>query len=183
MYTIKWDRTIIDELTTLGAALRVYEKEKFLAVKQKLLKTEFDEKIQAKVWRDYRDLLTKAINGNLEKDDIQRLESYQNLEGEFELFATESEMYFPTQFERNDDGKIIRIDLKFLDQEITRRWFQHIYNICNQHLDIRVCAAEDCLNLYVRKRRKDKKFCSSACRLRQWRKNQRRNGLRSDETI
>ena len=183
MYTIKLDRKIINEFTNLETALRVYEKNEFFAIKQKLLKTEFDEKTQAKVWRDYRDLLNKAIKGNLEKKDAEQLESYQNVEGEFELFATESEMYFPTQFTRDDDGEIIKVDLKLLDQEITRRWFQHIHDIFTKPLDIRVCGAEDCLNLYVRKRRKDRRFCSSACRLRQWRKNQIRNDLERNETI
>ena len=45
MYTIKLDRKIINEFTNLETALRVYEKNEFFAIKQKLLKTEFMDDI------------------------------------------------------------------------------------------------------------------------------------------
>jgi len=191
MDTIAFDRTLIDELTTLEKALEVYHKEKFLTVKRELLEAvkrelqlpllEFDEETQTKIWQDYHDLFGKAVLGKfkvshsdrLEEGDIERLERYRRLEGHFEVLSNlrgGAQLYFPTNIVRDNSGKIVRVTHNFLDNEITKRWFEHVYNVLVGREDVRKCSDENCSNFFIRKRRKDKKFCSDTCRKRDWRK-------------
>ena len=174
MDTIAFDRTGIDELTTLETALQAYHKDKFLEIKRKILpEFEFDEETQIKIWQDYHDLFAKAVLGKFEKGDIELLEEYRRLEGHFEnlSYLTGGEkFYFPTDLIRNNAGQIVRVTFDFFDREITKRWFNHIYDILVGREDVRVCTDEDCSNFFIRKRRKDKKFCSDTCRKRDWRR-------------
>lgn len=177
MDTIMVERSRIDELTTLEMALEVYHKEKFLAIKQELLRFEFDEEAQAKIWQDYHDLFRKAVLGKFEEGDIERLECYRQLEGHFEVLSNLTggeKLYLPTNITRDDLGKIVRVTFDFFDNEITKRWFNHIYEILVGREDVRVCADEKCSNFFIRKRRKDKKFCGDTCRKRDWRRKHRR---------
>jgi hypothetical protein len=48
MDTIMFEKSRVEELTTLEMALEVYHKDKFLAVKKELLGPEFDEETQKK---------------------------------------------------------------------------------------------------------------------------------------
>jgi hypothetical protein len=175
MDTIAFDRTWIDELTTLEKALEVYHEDKFLTVKKKLLGPEFDEETQTKIWQDYHNLFGKAVLGKFEKGDIERLEKYRRLEGRLEtlsILTGDEKLYFPTDLIRDNAGQIVRVTYDFFDNEITKRWFNHIYEILVGREDVRVCAAEDCPNLFL-KNRKNRKFCSEACRNRNWRKKYR----------
>lgn len=174
MDTIRYERKFIDELTTLEKALRVYNKEEFFATKKKILGPEFDEKAQRKIWQEYHDLMNKAIHRRgFDEVDLKRLKYYRTLEGHFDILATESQLSFPTELIRDSSGQIFRVNLDFLDNEITRRWFDHVYHISITAPDIRTCQAENCSMLFIRRGRKDKKFCSDQCRLREWRKQQK----------
>lgn len=180
MDTIAFDRTWIDKLTTLETALEVYREDKFLTVKRELLGSEFDEEAQTKIWEDYHDLLHKAVLGKFEKGDIERLEKYRRLEGHFEILSNLTgggKLYFPTDLIRDNAGQIVRVTYDFFDNEITKRWFDHVFNILVGREDVRVCADEDCSNFFIRKRRKDKKFCSNTCRIRTWRSKRRKKNL------
>lgn len=180
MDTIAFDRTWIEELTTLEKALEVYHEDKFLTVKKKLLGPEFDEETQTKIWQDYHDLFGKAVLRKFEEVDIERLERYRRLEGHFEnlSYLTGGEkFYFPTDLIRDNAGQIVRVTYDFFDNEITKRWFNHIYDILVGREDVRVCAGEDCSNFFIRKRRKDKNFCSDICRIRTWRSKRRKKNL------
>ena len=178
MDTIAFEKSRIDKLTTLEMALRVYHKDKFLNVKRKILpEYEFDEEAQIKIWKDYHDLFCKAVLGKFEEGDIERLEQYRQLEGHDEtlnywlsLSGNATKLYFRTNIIRDDSGKTVRVTFNLLDNEITKRWFNHIFNILVGQEDVRVCADEDCSNFFIRKRRKDKKFCSATCRKRDWRR-------------
>ena len=83
-----------------------------------------------------------------------------------------NEIYLPTTFTRDDSGKIVGMTLNFVDHEVTRRWFDHIYDISEGLIDVRVCAS--CSNLFLRTRRKDVKFCGNTCRNRVWRKGKKK---------
>jgi hypothetical protein len=180
MDTIMFERSRIDGLTTLEKALEVYHKDKFLAVKKELLGPEFNEETQTKIWQDYHDLFAKAVLRKFEKGDIERLEKYRRLEGRLEtlsILTGDEKFYFPTDLIRDNAGQIVRVTYDFFDNEITKRWFNHIYDILVGREDVRVCAEEDCSNFFIRKRRKDKKFCSDACCNRDWQKKHRRKKL------
>jgi len=180
MYTIPFEKSWIDELTTLEMALRVYYKDKFLDIKRELLRAEFDEEVQVKIWKDYHDLFHKAVLGRFEEGDIERLERYRQLEGQVEILSNlssltgDTKLYFPTDLTRDDSGKIVKVTFDFFDNEVTKRWFNHIYEILVGRADVRVCSDEDCSNFFIRKRRKDKKFCSNTCRQRTWQRKHRR---------
>jgi hypothetical protein len=177
MDTIMFEKTRVDELTTLEKALDVYHKDKFLAVKEELLGPEFDEEAQTRIWKDYHDLFRKAVLGKFEEGDIERLEKYRRLEGHFETLSNLTggeKLYFPTDFIRDNAGQIVRVTFDFFDNEITKRWFNYIYDVLVGREDVRVCAEEDCSNFFVRKRRKDKKFCSATCRQRAWQRKHRK---------
>lgn len=176
MDTIEFDKAWVDGLTTIDVALQVYRKEEWLAVKQRLLGAEFDEEAQIKIWQDYHDLLGKAVLRKFEEGDIERLEKYRQLKGHFELISrwTEGRLHFPTDITRDDSGKIVRVTYKFFDNEITKRWFEHVYNVLVGREDVRKCSEESCSNFFARKRRKDKKFCSDICRIRAWRSKRRK---------
>lgn len=180
MDTIMFEKSRIDELTTLETALDVYHKDKFLTVKKDLLGPEFNEEAQTKIWEDYQDLFCKAVLGKFEKGDIERLERYRRLEGHSEVlsnFTGGEKLYFPTDLIRNNAWQIVRVTFDFFDREITKRWFNHIYDILVGREDVRVCADEDCSNFFIRKRRKDKNFCSDICRIRAWRSKRRKKNL------
>jgi len=183
MDTIAFDRTWIDELTTLDMALEIYHKDKFLAKKQEILGPEFNEEAQTKIWEDYHDLFGKAVLGKFEKGDIDRLERYRQLKGHLETLSYlsslggDTKLYFPTDIIRDDSGKIVRVTFDFWDNEITKRWFNHIYDILVGREDVRVCSDESCSNFFIRKRRQDKKFCSDTCRIRTWRSKRRKKNL------
>ncbi|HID43002.1 MAG TPA: CGNR zinc finger domain-containing protein [Archaeoglobaceae archaeon] len=178
MDTIAFEKSYIDKLTTLEMALQVYHKDKFLDVKREILKIAFDEKAQTKIWADYHDLMYKAVLGKFEEGDIERLERYRQLEGQVEMLSNlssltgDTTLYFRTNLIRDDSGKIVRITLDFLDNEVTKRWFNHVYDVLVGREDIRVCVAEDCPNLFLRNR-KNRKFCSESCRNRDWQKKHR----------
>jgi len=172
MDTIMVERSRIDELTTLEVALDVYHKDKFLAKKQEILGPEFNEEAQTKFWVDYHDLMYKAASSSFEKGDFERMESYRKLPGYWELVSDKTRLYFPTEITRNESGQIIRVTLNTLDNEVTKRWFEHIYNILIGREVVRVCAAEDCPNLFLKNRR-NRKFCSEVCRNQDWRKKHR----------
>lgn len=178
MDTIVFEKSYIDELTTLETALDIYHEDKFLAKKQEILGPEFNEEAQTKIWEDYHDLFGKAVLGKFEEGDIERLEKYRRLEGRFETLSILTrvtggeKLYFPTNLIRDDLGKIVRVTFDFFDNEITKRWFNYIYDILVGREDVQVCAAEDCPNLFL-KNRKNRKFCSEACRNRNWRKKYR----------
>jgi hypothetical protein len=172
MDTIMFERSRIEELTTLEKALEVYHKEKFLAVKKELLGPEFDEETQTKIWEDYHDLMYKAASSGFEKGDYERLEFYRKLPGYWGMVSDETRLYFLTEITRNESGQIIKVTLNTLDNEVTKRWFEHIYNILIGRELVRVCAAEDCPNLFL-KNRKNRKFCSESCRNQDWRKKHR----------
>jgi len=173
MNTIEFQKPWIEKLTTLEKALEVYCKDKFLAVKRELLGPEFDEEAQTGIWEDYHDLFHKAVLGKFQEEDFERLEYYRRLEGHFELLSNLTggvNLYFPTGITRDNVGRIVRVTFDFFDNEITKRWFNHIYEILVGQEDVRVCADESCSNFFIRKRRKDKKFCSATCRKRDWRR-------------
>lgn len=172
MDTIMFERSRIDELTTLEKALEVFRKDKFLAVKKKLLGPEFDEETQTNIWQDYHDLMYKAVSSGFEKGDFERLESYRRLQGYWELVSDQTRLFFPTEITRDESGQIVRITLNSLDDEITKRWFEYVYNILIGREVVHECAAADCPNLFWR-RRKHRKFCSEACRNRDWQKKHR----------
>jgi len=172
MDTIMVERSRIDDLTTLEKALEIYHEDKFLAVKKELLGPEFDGEAQTKKWVDYHDLMYKAASSSFEKGDFERLESYRKLPGYWELVSDKTRLYFPTEITRNESGQIIRVTLNTLDNEVTKRWFEHIYNILIGHESVRVCATEGCSNLFLRWR-KDRRFCSGACRIQSWREKNR----------
>jgi len=86
-------------------------------------------------------------------------------------------LYFPTDITRDASGRMIGVTLNFLDNEINKRWFNHIYEILVGREDVRLCAEKDCSNLFIRKRRKDKKFCSDTCRQRAWQRKRRKKKL------
>jgi len=155
-------------------ALQVYHKDKFLGIKREILpEFEFDEETHTIIWQDYHDLFRKAVLGKFEEGDIERLEKYYRLEGHFELLSnltSSAKLYFPTNITRDNAGQIIKVTFDFFDNEITKRWFNHIYEILVGREDVRICADEDCSNFFIRKRRKDKKFCSATCRKRDWRR-------------
>ena len=177
MDTIMIERSRIDEWTTLEMALQVYHRGKFLTVKQELLGPEFNEEAQTKIWEDYHDLFGKAVLGKFEEGDIERLECYRRLEGHFETLSNLTggeKFYFPTDLIRDNAGQIVRVAFDFFDSEITKRWFGHIYEILVGREDVRVCADESCSNFFIRKRRKDKKFCSNTCRQRAWQRKYRK---------
>jgi hypothetical protein len=179
-FTIEFNRTWIEELTTLEKALEVYHKDKFLAVKKELLGPEFDEETQTKIWQDYHDLFAKAVLGKFEKGDIERLERYRRLEGHSETLYSLTggeKFHFPTNLTRNNAGQIVRVTFDFFDNEITKRWFNHVYDILVGREDVRVCSDESCSNFFIRKRRQDKKFCSDICRIRAWRSKRRKKNL------
>lgn len=188
MDTIDFERSCIDELTTLEKALEVYHKDKFLSVKRELLEAikqelrlpglEFDEEAQIKIWQDYNDLFRKAVLRKFEKEDRERLEYYHRLEGHYEILSFGgTKLYFPTNITRDASGRMIGVTSNFLDNEINKRWFNHIYNVLADREDVRMCAEKDCSNLFIRKRRKDKKFCSATCRNRDWQRKHRRKKL------
>lgn len=169
METINKDRKWVDELTTLEMALKIYDKDKFLAVKQGLLGSEFDREAQAKIWEDYHGLFRRAVLGRPEEGDTERLEYYYRLEGHYEILSYGStKLYFPTNITRDASGNIIGATHNFLDNEITTRWFKHIHNILVGRSDVRMCTDEACSNFFIRKQRKDKRFCSDTCRKRAW---------------
>jgi len=169
--TFMIERSRVDELTTLEMALKVYHKDKFLSTKRELLGSEFDEEAQTKIWKDYHDLMYKAASSGFEEGDFERLESYRNLMGYWELVSDETRLFFPTEITRDESGRIIGVSLDSLDNEITKRWFEHIHNILIGHRVVFECAAKDCLNLFLR--HGNKKFCSEACRNRDWIKKNR----------
>lgn len=172
MDTIAFEKSWIDELTTLEMALQVYHKNKFLAVKRKLLGPEFDEGVQTEIWEDYHDLMYKAASGGFERGDFERLESYRQLMGYWKLVSDETRLFFPTEITRDKSGQIVRVTLNSLDNEVTKRWFEHVHNILIGREVVRVCAAEDCPNLFL-KNRKNRRFCSESCRNQDWRKKHR----------
>ncbi len=172
MDTIMVERSRIDELTTLEKALEVYHRASFLAVKKGLLGPEFDEEAQARIWEDYHDLMYKAASSSFEKGDFERLESYRKLPGYWELVSDKTRLYFSTEITRDESGQIVRITLNTLDNEVTKQWFEHIHNILIRREKVRKCAAVDCPNLFL-KNRKNRKFCSEACRNQDWRKKHR----------
>ena len=175
METMGIDREWVDERTTLEMALMVYDKDKFLAVKREFLDSEFDEDVQTKIWEDYHDLFRKAVVGRFEEGDNDRLDYYCRLEGQVEILSYGSmRMYFPTHYQRDASGNIIVGDRSFLDDEITKRWFGHIYDILTGRADVRMCSGEDCSNFFIRTRRKDRKFCGNTCRNRVWRKSKKK---------
>jgi len=176
MDTIEFDRIWIDELTTLEMALQAYHRDKFLEIKRKVLpEFEFDEETQIKIWQDYHDLFRKAVLGKFEKGDIERLEYYHRLEGHYEILSFGStKLYFSTDITRDASGRMVGVTLNFLDNEINKRWFNHIYNVLVGREDVRLCAEKDCSNLFIRKRRKDKKFCSATCQNRDWQRKHRK---------
>ena len=180
MDTIMFERARLDELTTLEVALDVYHKDKFLTVKRELLGPEFDEEAQTKIGEDYHALLYKAAAKTFGKGDIERLDYYRQL-GNIEILPNEIQLFYPTEvffqttITRDNSGKIVKVSLNFFDHEITRRWFDYIYDVLVGRVDIRVCAAKDCSNLVLRKRRKDTRFCSNACRNRVWRKSKKKS--------
>ena len=118
----------------------------------------------------------KAVLGKFEEGDIERLERYRQLEGQVEILsnlsslAGNTKLYFRTNLNRDDSGEIVRVTFDLFDNEVTKRWFNHIYEILVGREDVRVCSDEDCSNFFIRKRRKDKKFCSATCRKRDWRR-------------
>jgi len=173
MDTIMFERSRIDELTTLEMALQVYHKDNFLAKKQELLGPEFDEEAQTKIWEDYRDLMYKAASrSGFEPGDFERLESYRKRPGYWGLVSDKTRLYFSTELTRDESGQIVRITLNTLDNEVTKRWFEHLYNILIGREVVRVCAAADCPNLFL-KNRSNRKFCSESCRNQDWRKKHR----------
>lgn len=172
MDTIMFEKSRVDELTTLEKALDVYHKDKFLAVKEELLGPEFDKEAQTNIWADYHELMEKAVSSGFESGDFERLESCRRLQGYWELVSDETRLFFPTEITRDESGNIVRVALDTLDNEITKRWFEHIYSILIGREEVRVCAAEDCSNLFWRNR-KSRKFCSEACRNRDWQKKHR----------
>lgn len=174
---IRYDRAWIEKWTTLEVALQAYNKDQFIGFKREILKSEFDEEAQLSVWKNYHDLLYKAAFKTFSKSDGKRLEYYrqfgniQALPDEIQLFHP-NEFFFPTTFTRDDSGKIVRVTLNFVDYEVTRRWFDHIDDISKGLVDVRVCAS--CSNLFLRKRRKDVRFCGNTCRNRVWRKGKKK---------
>lgn len=176
MDTIAFEKSWIDELTTLEMALQVYHKDRFLSIKQELLGTDFNEGTQTNIWEDYHNLFHKAVFGKFEEGDIERLERYRQLEGQVEILgnlsslAGDTKLYFRTNLARDASGKIVRVTFDLFDNEVTKRWFNHIYGILVGQEDVRVCSDESCSNFFIRKRRRDKKFCSATCRKRDWRR-------------
>lgn len=172
MDTIIVEKIKVDELTTLDVALKAYHREKFLAIKQELLGSEFDKEAQAKIWEDYHDLMSKAVFSDFDNGDFKRLESYRQLEGCFELVSDETRLFFPTEITRDESGQFLGVTLTFLDQEVTKKWFEYIYDILIGQKQLHQCAAADCSNLFLLEP-KSKRFCSEACRNREWQKKYR----------
>lgn len=169
----------MDEQTTLETALRVFHKSEWLAAKRKLFRQQglnehkIDEEEQGKIWEIYHELMQKAVHHRFESGDIERLEYFlYHLKGSHKLFSSETQLRIPVNLKRDTAGKIVPVDLQFYENEITTRWFQHVYDILVGRADVRMCSAPDCQELYIRKRRKDKKYCSDRCRRREWQKKQ-----------
>ena len=162
----------VEELTTLEMALEAYHKDNFFSIKRNLLGSEFDEGVQTEIWKDYHDLMYKAASSGFEEGDFERLESYRNLVSYWELVSDETRLFFPTEITRDESGMIIRVSLDSLDNEITKRLFEHVHNILIGLEVVRECPAEDCLNLFLQNRR-TRKFCSEECRNRDWRNKNR----------
>lgn len=66
-----------DRLTSLQKALEIYDKDSFLEFKRNLLKEEFDEEKQFKIWEDYHKLMFRAANSSFRTGDWELLQSYR----------------------------------------------------------------------------------------------------------
>jgi len=152
------DPEIFKQFTSLEMAVEVYDKDKFIAFKQDLLDKEFDQKKQISIWKDYHRLMFKTASKTFSKQDWELLLSYR-----FSSVSSD-----PTLNYLNDEQQI-QFSCEFLDQEITARWFEHIFNTLIGLEEIRVCAAPDCDMVFLPiPYGLEKKYHSNRCRNRHW---------------
>jgi len=171
MYTIVYPKAYIEELTTLEVALEVYQKENFFAHKKKLLGHEFNRKVQQRIWEDYQHLLYKAVSKTLNEKDLELLKQYCQKEGHVEIFADQDRLFFPTELNRDNQGKITDVTFNYVDNEVTKRWFIHVWKIWKGEERINICSSPKCENLFIG--RKDQQYCSAQCRKYAWDKKHR----------
>jgi len=143
---------------SLEMAVEVYDKDKFIAFKQDLLGKDFDEKKQIKIWEDYHSLIFKASSKTFSNQDWELLQSYR-----FSSISSDPPLNYL------NGAQPIQFSSEHLDQEITARWFEHIFNILVGLEEIKVCAAPDCDMIFIPSPYGlEKKYHIDKCRKRHW---------------
>jgi len=149
---------IFKQYTSIEMAVEVYDKDEFIAFKQSLLGLNFDRKKQIKIWKDYHNLMLRVASKKFSKQDWELLESYR--------FSSKSS--YPTLNHINGEQQI-QFSSEYLDQEITARWFEHIFNTLIGLEEIRICAAPDCDMIFLPSPYGlEKKYHAHRCRKRHW---------------
>ena len=171
MHTIFYPKAHIEDLTTLEVALAVYQKKNFFAHKKKLLGHEFNRKVQQRIWEDYHRLWDKAMSKTLNEKNLELLKQYLQKEGHFELFADEERLFFPTTLTRDEHGEITDVSFDYVDNQVTKEWFDYIWKVWKGEECVDICSAPNCDNLF--EARQNQKFCSERCRKYAWDKKHR----------
>jgi len=172
---------LLRELTSLEKALEVTDQAKWLEFKKSYLWIQFNHEKEKKIFDEYRRLMYKAVERNFESGDYEDLNKYRTVDSTMWDEALETingvtgQIHIPAPILRRDeDGKIIEIDLSYFDAEINVALFTHIFDILVGRSDVRMCEAEDCDKLFIPKR-KNQKYHSNLCRQRQYDRRQTKN--------
>lgn len=172
------DKELFRKLTSLQKALEVYEKDKFLQFKRDLLVEEFDEDEQIRIWEDYHNLMFKAAKKTFNPNNWELLQSYRysmtGLDPVAQLFNSMREaIHIPAQEIYSQEGRV-EFSRKYLDQEVTAKLFEHIFNVLVGLEEIRVCAADDCEELFIpAPQGREQEYHSQNCYWREYRRKER----------
>lgn len=152
METIEIEWEDIEKWTSLEKTVEICnDQEAFLEYKRDKLYGAVDEEKQLPIFSDLRELMMKVAEGRFAEGDFKRLEIYRNLYSGAFRFTLESKVSIPVEVYRDSDGQIRGIDLQRVDVELNRHLFQQVFNVLVGKKKVRVCAAEDCCQLFISK--------------------------------
>jgi len=159
----------LDRWTSLEKAVEICkDQEAFLKYKRDTLYGVVDEQEQLRIFSDLQELMTKAAEGKFAEGDFERLESYCNLDsGALYLAPQLSRLSIPIEIYRDPEGQIKGVNLHRLGIELDKRLFQRVFDVLVGRKKARLCAAEDCRELFIPKGTGNEQiYHSSRCRVR-----------------
>ena len=159
----------------------------------------FDEEDQLEVFNDLRDLMVKAVDTGWKREDETLLMKYlQQNSGASALAPIGDYPSDSTPFPfsppivgttvvaldipisewsiiASSDSKDMNLTPRYIDTEINKRLFYHVWLVLTREEQVGVCTAEDCEQFLIpQPRGSEQLYCSQKCRSRQNVRNFRR---------
>ena len=172
------DKELFGKLTSLPKALEVYKKDNFLKFKRDLLAGECDEGEQIRIWEDYHNLMFKAAKKTFNPTDWELLQSYRFSITDSDkvlqmLNSMRDAIHIPAPEIYSKEGGV-EFSREYLDKEVTTKLFEQIFNVLVGLEEIRVCAADDCGELFIPSPQgRGQEYHSKNCYWREYRRKER----------